>query len=119
MIQEALSLAEHHGLFYMFPMIRSHEMTIKVHLGLKDLAKIESRLNSDGIKVKTEALDGGCGLPACKITEYAKKNCMELIIMGTHGYTGLKKLINGSVASRVFNSSLVPVLVIRPESCHL
>jgi nucleotide-binding universal stress UspA family protein len=83
----------------------------------KYLAKIESQLNSEGIKVKTESLEGNS--PAYKITEYAQENGMELIIMGTHGYTGLKKMIMGSVASGVLNSSPVPVLLIRPESCRL
>jgi nucleotide-binding universal stress UspA family protein len=83
----------------------------------KYLAKIESQLNSEGIKVKTESLEANS--PAHKITEYAQENGMELIIMGTHGYTGLKKMIMGSVASGVLNSSSVPVLLIRPESCRL
>jgi nucleotide-binding universal stress UspA family protein len=84
---------------------------------MKYLAKIESQLNSEGIKVKTESLEANS--PAYKITEYAQKNGMDLIIMGTHGYTGLKKMIMGSVASGVLNSSPVPVLLIRPESCRL
>jgi nucleotide-binding universal stress UspA family protein len=81
------------------------------------LAKIESQLNSEGIKVKMECLEANS--PAHKIAEYAQENGMELIIMGTHGYTGLKKMIMGSVASGVLNSSSVPVLLIRPESCRL
>lgn len=81
------------------------------------LAEIGSRLNSEGIKVKTKALTSAS--PARKITEYARKNSMELIVMGTHGYSGLKKLVTGSVASKVLNSSPVPVLLIRPESCAL
>jgi nucleotide-binding universal stress UspA family protein len=44
---------------------------------------------------------------------------MELIIMETHDYTRLKKMIMGSVASGVLNLSPVPVLLIRPESCRL
>ena len=44
---------------------------------------------------------------------------MELIIMATHGYTGFKKLMLGSVASGVLNQSFVPVLLIRPEACRL
>jgi nucleotide-binding universal stress UspA family protein len=83
----------------------------------KSLAKVGSQLDSEGIKVKTEVLEANS--PAYKITEYAHKNGMELIIMGTHGYTGLKKLIMGSVSSGVLNSSHVPVLLIRPESCRL
>lgn len=83
----------------------------------KYLSKIESQLNSEGIKAKTETLEANS--PAYKITEYAQENGIELIIMGTHGYTGMKKLILGSVASGVLNSSSVPVLLIRPESCRL
>jgi nucleotide-binding universal stress UspA family protein len=82
----------------------------------KYLAGIESQLNSEGIKVKTATSEANS--PAYKITEYARENDMELIIMGTHGYTGLKKMIMGSVASGVLNSSSVPVLLIRPESCR-
>jgi nucleotide-binding universal stress UspA family protein len=83
----------------------------------KYIARIESQLHSEGIKVKTEFLEANS--PAHKITEYARENGMELIIMGTHGYTGLKKMIMGSVASGVLHSSPVPVLLIRPESCRL
>lgn len=82
----------------------------------KYLAKIESQLNSEGIKVKTESQEANS--PAYKITEYAQENDMELIIMGTHGYTGLKKKMKGSVASGVLNSSPIPVLLIRPEACR-
>jgi len=79
--------------------------------------KIESRLVSDGIKVKTESLEGN--RPADTITDYAKEKSMDLIIIGTHGYTGLKKLMMGSVAFGILHQSHVPVLLIRPESCRI
>ena len=82
----------------------------------KYLADIESRLVSEGIKVKTESLEGN--RPADKITEYAQEKGMDMIIIGTHGYTGLKKLMLGSVAFGVLHQSHVPVLLIRPESCR-
>ena len=82
----------------------------------KYLADIESRLGSEGIKVKTESLEGN--RPADTIIEYAQENGMDLIIIGTHGYTGLKKLFLGSVAFGVLNQSHIPVLLIRPESCR-
>jgi len=82
----------------------------------KYLADIESRLASEGIKVKTESLEGN--RPADTITEYAQKNGMDMIIIGTHGYTGLKHLMLGSVAFAVLHQSHVPVLLIRPESCR-
>ena len=82
----------------------------------KYLADVESRLASEGIKVKTESLEGN--RPADTITEYARKEGMDMIIIGTHGYTGLKKLMVGSVAFGVLHQSHVPVLLIRPESCR-
>jgi nucleotide-binding universal stress UspA family protein len=44
---------------------------------------------------------------------------MELIVLGTHGYTGLKKLLMGGVANGVLSTSPVPVLLIRPGSCRI
>jgi nucleotide-binding universal stress UspA family protein len=82
----------------------------------KYLADIQSRLASEGIKVKTESLEGN--RPADTITEYAQKKGMDMIIIGTHGNTGLKKLMVGSVAFGVLHQSHVPVLLIRPESCQ-
>jgi nucleotide-binding universal stress UspA family protein len=82
----------------------------------KYLADVESRLASEGIKVKTESLEGN--RPADTITEYAQNNGIDMIIIATHGYTGLKKLMLGSVANGVLHQSHVPVLLIRPESCR-
>jgi nucleotide-binding universal stress UspA family protein len=83
----------------------------------KYLAEVESRLSSKGITVKTESLEAKG--PADAITDYAQKKGIELIVMSTHGYTGFKKLMLGSVAFGVLNQSPVPVLLIRPEACRL
>ena len=83
----------------------------------KYLADKEAQLVSEGVKVNTESLEGN--RPADNITDYAQKKDMDLIIIGTHGYTGLKKLMMGSVAFAVLHQSHVPVLLIRPESCQI
>jgi nucleotide-binding universal stress UspA family protein len=83
----------------------------------KYLAKAQALLSSEKVKVKTESVEAN--RPADAITDYAQKNGMELIIMATHGRTGFKKLMLGSVASGVLNQSAVPVLLIRPEACRL
>ncbi len=83
----------------------------------KYLADVESRLSSQGIKVKIESIEAN--RPADTITDYAKKNGMDLIVVATHGYTGLKKLMLGSVASGVLHQSSVPVLLIRPDACRI
>lgn len=81
----------------------------------KYLEKIQSELSSGGIKVKTEAQEG---TPAQTIVNYADANGVDLIVIATHGFTGMKKLMFGSVALRVLHDSHVPVLLIRPESCR-
>ena len=80
------------------------------------LADVESRLSFPGIKVITESLEGG--RPANIISNYAQNNGIDMIIIATHGYTGLKKMMLGSVALEVLHNSHVPVLLIRPESCR-
>jgi nucleotide-binding universal stress UspA family protein len=83
----------------------------------KYLADAESRLGLQGSNVKKESIEAN--RPADTITDYARKNGMDLIVMATHGYTGLKKLMLGSVASGVLNQSSVPVLLIRPDACRI
>lgn len=82
---------------------------------LKYLEDVKSRLGSEGIKVKTESLEGSRA--ADVISDYVQKNGIDLIVLATHGYTGLKKLMFGSVALEVLHDSHVPVFLVRPESC--
>jgi len=81
------------------------------------LAGVESQLASEGITVKMESLEGN--RPAETISDYAQKNGMDMIVIATHGYTGLKKLMLGSIALEVLHDSHVPILLIRPESCRM
>ncbi len=56
------------------------------------------------------------GKPYVEIVKAAKERRVQLIIMGTHGYTGLKHLQLGSAAERVVRCAPCPVLVVRePE----
>lgn len=54
------------------------------------------------------------GEPAEEIVAYAEETNVDLIAMATHGRTGLKRLMLGSVAERVLLSSPVPLLLVRP-----
>ena len=54
--------------------------------------------------------------PAHAITSYAEKIGADLIIIATHGRTGLKHLLIGSVAERVVRHSAVPVLTLRSKA---
>ena len=83
----------------------------------KYLADLETRFASEGIKVKTVSLEGN--RPADVIVDYAQENGVDLIVLASHGYTGMKKLMFGSVALRVLHDTHLPVLLIRPESCRM
>jgi nucleotide-binding universal stress UspA family protein len=52
-----------------------------------------------------------------KIVEYAGEIEADLIVMGTHGYKGLEKIMFGSVADKVVRAASCPVLTINPYTC--
>jgi nucleotide-binding universal stress UspA family protein len=53
------------------------------------------------------------GNPATEIVRYATDASMDLIVMGTHGRTGLEKLLMGSVAEKVMRDAPCSVLVVK------
>ncbi|MGD0537052.1 MAG: universal stress protein [Verrucomicrobiota bacterium] len=53
------------------------------------------------------------GQPWFEITEAAREGGADLIILGTHGYTGMKHILMGSTAERVVRHAPCPVLVMR------
>ena len=55
------------------------------------------------------------GVPFVKIIGYAKENDIDMIIMGTHGRSGVSHMMIGSVAERVVRKSPCPVLTVRPD----
>jgi nucleotide-binding universal stress UspA family protein len=56
------------------------------------------------------------GLPAHEIVRFADDHQVELIVMGTHGWTGFKHLIMGSTAENVVRTSNCPVLTVKSSS---
>lgn len=55
------------------------------------------------------------GEPAAEILEAARDARADLIVMGTHGRTGLEHALMGSIAERVVRRALCPVLTVRPQ----
>lgn len=53
------------------------------------------------------------------ILDYAVKNNIDLIIMSTHGRSGISRWALGSVADRVVRSSTTPVLIVSPKGCRV
>ncbi len=75
----------------------------------------EIRRQHIGSKIPTEALVR-IGHPYSEIPDTAKAMGADLIVIATHGYTGLKHVLLGSVAERVVRHASCPVLTVRnPE----
>ena len=69
-------------------------------------------------KVFTELIRGGIQREAQAIVDYAQTHHSDLIVMGTHGRSGLDYLLLGSVAQGVTHHAEVPVLLIRAEQAQ-
>lgn len=53
------------------------------------------------------------GNPSDEIAAFAKKNKLDLIVMGSHGYTRFKSAVMGSTATHIAAEGNVPLLIIR------
>lgn len=88
------------------------EGTLRTHLS-RELEAMAHRFSTHGVDVVTHLVDG---LPHRAIVEHAKKLDAQLVVMGTHGRSGLTHLFLGSVAEKVVRESGVPVCTVRaPE----
>ena len=68
-------------------------------------------LDAAGVKSSSEVLESHT--PWRGIVEYAQAQGVDLIIMGSHGRSGLEKLVLGSTTQRVLSHVKIPVLVVR------
>lgn len=69
-----------------------------------------SKLREEGLDVVVEVHQGD---PAAEICDYAKSIAADLIVMSTHGRSGIRRWVYGSVADRVLRSANIPVLLVR------
>lgn len=80
------------------------------------LDTIAKQLKESGIQVRTEVLEGN---PAEVIVDYASKNPFNLIVMATHGRSGVSKWAYGSVAEKVLLGVTSPLLLVRPKQSRV
>jgi nucleotide-binding universal stress UspA family protein len=74
------------------------------------LDTVARRLQAKGLRVRTIL---GLGPPASEIAATARAERADLIAMTTHGRSGFRRAILGSVADEVLRSSAIPVLAVR------
>jgi len=78
------------------------------------LNRLMNRLKNDGIDFQSKVLSGKA---ADMIADYATKDEVDLIVIATHGRSGISRWVWGSVADRVLRSACVPVLMVRAPGC--
>jgi nucleotide-binding universal stress UspA family protein len=76
------------------------------------LANIETRLKNANIKVQSKVVSGD---PAEQIVGYGQENPFSIIVMSTHGHSGVSRWFYGSVATRVLEHASRPIFLVRPR----
>jgi nucleotide-binding universal stress UspA family protein len=124
-LEEAADLARRHGaaltVLHVFEPAVTGEMEASVPELLEATAReLERKLA--GWKLEAERLGAPAveqavisGVPGREIAAFASEGGYDLVVMGTHGRTGLRHLVIGSVAERVIREAHCPVLVVRPR----
>jgi nucleotide-binding universal stress UspA family protein len=75
--------------------------------------EIKEKANEKNIQLSKAELIGTSTSVEGAIVNYAERNNIDLIVLGTKGYSGIKKLLLGSIASAVLTYAHCPVMVIR------
>jgi nucleotide-binding universal stress UspA family protein len=77
----------------------------------RELDALRSRIPGAQVEIARRVL---VGVPYQRMTERTSAESVDLIVMATHGHTGRRHLVLGSVAERVVRTAPCPVLTIRP-----
>jgi nucleotide-binding universal stress UspA family protein len=77
----------------------------------RELARLVAKARKAGVRASAALVD--IGVTHEQIVRYARAKRADLIVIGTHGRSGLTKALLGSVASRVLSTARCPVLTVR------
>lgn len=78
------------------------------------LKSVAANLNASGIITSIDVLNGKA---AEALSDYVNKNGVDLVVIATHGRSGVSRWVWGSVTDRLLRSVCVPVLMIRVPGC--
>jgi nucleotide-binding universal stress UspA family protein len=78
------------------------------------LKKMVENTRLEGAVLSYEVLEGKV---ADTLAHWAEKNGVDLIVIASHGRSGVSRWVMGSVADRILRSACVPVLMIRAPGC--
>ncbi|WP_440946270.1 universal stress protein [Methanosarcina sp. T3] len=78
-------------------------------MGEEAVSYVEKTAKNAGLQVESALLEGH---PAEEIINFAEKNGMDLIIVGSLGKSGVERFLLGSVSEKVVRNAKIPVLVV-------
>jgi nucleotide-binding universal stress UspA family protein len=84
--------------------------------GSQLLRSAEALVQRNGLKCVAVLLEAQTGPAADLIVRQARKSGADLIVIGTHGRRGLRRLIMGSDAEQIVRTSPVPVMLVRERA---
>ncbi len=79
------------------------------------LERVKGRLSSSGINITTKILIGNV---ADALIEHINNSGADIVLLATHGRSGPSRWIWGSIADKLLHSCEIPILLVRPQSCH-
>lgn len=106
------------GYIYSSPGVESPPLTVKeIILLVEDEAKkwfdkIKEKADESGIRFRTELIVAKRSIVSTML-DYAEEQSINLIVVGTRGRSGIKKMLLGSIASGLVTYAACPVLVVK------
>ncbi len=82
-------------------------------VGQRQLSRLLAKAKAAGVRASGQLID--VGVTHEQIVRMAKRKRVDLIVMGTHGRTGLARALVGSVAARVVVMAKCPVLTVHAK----
>ncbi len=113
--KEAIQLALETGAnLYAIAVTRPDATPERIKESEDALMRINSECQKEGVKIETELVKNRSHERIYEaIIEFAKRHNADLIVLGSHGRTGIQKLLMGSVAERVIGHAECAVLVVK------
>jgi nucleotide-binding universal stress UspA family protein len=104
-------------------MVTPETMAVNVHefaesirgIGAALLKECEERVRSAGIEVDAELIESVGGAAGERIVNKAQEVKADLVVCGTHGRRGIRRLLMGSDAEYIVRRAPVPVLLVRNQ----
>lgn len=107
-LEPHISLIPNFGMGFDLPQYRSGSRS----LAEQSLSALLHGETGAGLQIIRAVVEGS---PKVEIVRYARKQEIDLIVLSTHGLTGLAHVLMGSVAENVVRTASCPVLTVRSE----